>query len=89
MLAIERLKLTVFYLKLFERTSRLIPIMRTLDRDAILTIKDQKQDKDNYLASTDLKPELKPMSIDVQSAPTCFDKARVILGGMRGCTGIP
>ena len=29
-LAIERLKLTVFYLKLFEQTSRLIPVMRTL-----------------------------------------------------------
>ena len=29
------------------------------------------------------------MSIDVHSAPTGFDKARVILGNMRGCTGIP
>ena len=82
MLAIERLKLTVFYLKLFEQTSLLIPVMRTLDCDSILTVKDQKRDKDNYLASNDLKPELKPMSIDVQSAPTCFDKARVSLGGL-------
>ena len=29
------------------------------------------------------------MSLDVHSAPTCFDKIRVILSAMRGCTGIP
>ena len=29
------------------------------------------------------------MSLDVHSAPTCFDKIRVILAAMRGCTGIP
>ena len=29
------------------------------------------------------------MSIDVYSAPMCFDKVWVILGAMQGCTGIP
>jgi hypothetical protein len=29
------------------------------------------------------------MSLDVHSAPTCFDKVRIILNAMRGCTGIP
>jgi hypothetical protein len=29
------------------------------------------------------------MSIDVHSAPMCFDKVRIILNTMRGCTGIP
>jgi hypothetical protein len=29
------------------------------------------------------------MSLDVQSVPTCFDKVRIILATMRGCTGIP
>ena len=63
--------------------------MKTLDRDDILSVKEQKQDEDNYLESKDPKPELKLMSIDIQSAPTCLDKAQVILGSMQGCTGIP
>ena len=29
------------------------------------------------------------MSLDVHSAPTCFDKINVILAAMRGCNGIP
>ena len=45
--------------------------------------------EEDYLASKDPGPEIKPMSLDVQSAPTCFDKIRVILSAMRGCTGIP
>ena len=28
------------------------------------------------------------MSLDVHSAPTCFDKVLIILNSMRGCTGI-
>ena len=45
--------------------------------------------EEDYLSSKDPGPEIKPMSLDVQSAPTCFDKIRVILSAMRGCTGIP
>ena len=29
------------------------------------------------------------MTLDVHSAPTCFNKVRIILAAMRGCTGIP
>jgi hypothetical protein len=45
--------------------------------------------EEDYLSSKDPGPELKPMSLDVHSAPTCFDKVRIILAAMRGCTGIP
>ena len=88
-LAIERLKLTVFCLKLYEWTSRNIPDMTTLTCDDLLSVEDQKREEDYYSSNKDQRPELKPMSIDVHSAPTCFDKVRIILNAMRGCTGIP
>ena len=88
-LAIDRLKLTVFCIKLYEQTSQNILDMTTLTINDIISVRDQKREEDEYLSSKDLKPELKPMSIDVHSAPTCFDKARVILGNMWGCIGIP
>jgi len=88
-LTIECLKLTVFCLKLYEQTNQDIPDMTTLSLDDILSIRDQKRDEDEYLSSKEPRPELKPMSIDVHSAPTCFDKARVIFGNTRGSTGIP
>ena len=84
-LAIERLKLTVFCLKLCQS----IPDLKTLTFDDITSIRNQKREEDEYLANKDTKSKLKPMLIDVHSAPTCFDRARVILGIMRGCTGIP
>ena len=46
-LAIERLKLTVFYLRPYERTSRDIPDMTTLTCDDILFVEDQKQEEDD------------------------------------------
>ena len=67
MLAIERLKLTVFYLQLFEWTSQSILKMTMLTRDDILSVKAQKQEEDDYFSSKGPKPELKPMSIDMQS----------------------
>ena len=88
-LAIERLKLAVFCLKLYERTSRKLPEMFELDRYNLVAVEDQKRIEDDYLSSKDPGPELKPMSIDVHSAPVCFDKVRIILNSMRGCTGIP
>ena len=63
--------------------------MTTLTIDDIISVWDQKREEEEYLSSKDPRPELKPTSIDVNSAPTCFDKARVILSNMRGCTGIP
>jgi hypothetical protein len=45
--------------------------------------------EEDYLSTKDPGPELKPMSLDMHSAPTCFDKVRVILATMQGCTGIP
>ena len=52
-------------------------------------VEDQKTMEDEYLSSKDPGPKLKAMSLDVHLAPTCFDKVRVILAAMRGCTGIP
>ena len=45
--------------------------------------------EEDYLSSKDPGPELKPMSLDVHSVPTCFDKVQIILAAMRGCTRIP
>ena len=50
-LSIERLKLTVFYLKLYERTSKNIPDMTTLTIDNIISVRDQKRMEDEYLSS--------------------------------------
>jgi hypothetical protein len=88
-LAIERLKLAVFCIKLYERTSRKLPEMIDLERYDLTNVEDQKRIEDEYLASKDPGPELKPMSIDVHSVPVCFDKVRIILNSMRGSTGIP
>jgi hypothetical protein len=88
-LAIERLKLAVFCLKLAVQTSRPIPDWEDIERCNLEAVADQKLMEEDYLSSKDSGPELKPMSLDVHSAPTCFDKVRVILAAMRGCTGIP
>ena len=52
-LAIERLKLTVFCLKIYEQTSRSIPDMLALSLDDILVVRDQKREEDEYLLSKD------------------------------------
>ena len=88
-LAVERLKLAVFCLKLAVRTSRIVPEWYEVKRCHIEAITDQKTMEEDYLSSKDPGPKIKPMSLDVHSAPTCFDKIRVILSAMRGCTGIP
>ena len=88
-LAIERLKLVVFCIKLYKQTSRKFPEWFEIERYDIVAIEDQKRIEDDYLSSKDPGPKLKPMSLDVHSAPTCFDKVRIILNAMRGCTGIP
>ena len=62
--------------------------MTTLTLNNITFIKDQKREEDEYQSTKDPRPKLTPMSINVHSAPTCFDKVRVILGAMRGCTSI-
>jgi hypothetical protein len=46
-LIIEPLKLTMFYLQLFDPTSRGIPKIMTLDCDDILSVKDQKQEEED------------------------------------------
>ena len=79
----------MFCLKLAVRTSRPIPDWEDIERCNLKAVADQKLMEEDYLSSKDSGPELKPMSIDVHSAPTCFDKIRVILAAMRGCTGIP
>jgi hypothetical protein len=88
-LAIERLKLAVFCIKLYERTSCNLPEWFEIDRFKIAAVEDQQRIEDDYLSSKAPGPELKPMSLDVHSVPTCFDKVRIILNAMRGCTGIP
>ena len=88
-MAIERLKLAVFLIKLFERTSRDLPAMTSLDRYDLLQIKDQKTIKEDYILIKDPGTELKQMSIDVHSMPACFDKVWIILNSMWRSTGIP
>ena len=88
-LSIERLKLAVFCLKLAVRTSHPIQDWDKIERCDLKAVKDQKKMEDDYLSSKDPGPKLKSMSLDVHSAPTCFDKVRIILNAMRGCTGIP
>jgi len=61
----------------------------TLSLYNITSVRDQKREEDEYPSSKDPRPKLTLMSIDVHSAPTCFDRARFILGNMQGCTGIP
>ncbi len=71
------------------QTSREVPYWYEIKRGNIEAVANQKIMEEDYLASKDPGPKIKPMSLDVQSAPTCFDKIRVILSAMRGCTGIP
>ena len=88
-LAVERLKLAAFCIELYEWTSRNLPEWSDIERYNLAAVEDQKRIEDAYLSIKDPETELKPMSLDVHSAPTCFKKVRIILAAMRGCTGIP
>jgi hypothetical protein len=83
-LAVERLKLAAFCIKLYERTSRKLPDWSEIEQCDLVDIQDQKKIEDDYLASKDPGPELKPMFLNVHSAPACFEKVRIILAAMRG-----
>jgi hypothetical protein len=84
--AIERLKLAVFCVKLTVQTSHPIPDWDDIKRCDLKAVKDQKRIDEDHLSSKDPGPELKAMSLDVHSAPTFFDKVRIILAAMQGCT---
>jgi hypothetical protein len=75
-LAVKRLKLAAFCIKLYERTSRNLPDWSEIAQCDLVEIQDQKKIEDDYLASKDPGPKLKPMSLDVHSAPTCFEKVQ-------------
>ena len=66
-----------------------IPDWDKIKRCDLKAVEDQKRIEDDYLSSKDPGPKLKPMSLDVNSVPTCFDNDQIILNAMRGCTGIP
>jgi hypothetical protein len=88
-LAVERLKLAAFCIKLYERTSRDLPDWSEIEQSDLAEVQDQKKIEDDYLSNKDPGPDLKPMSLDVHSAPAAFEKVRIILAAMRGSTGIP
>ena len=73
-MAVKRLKLAAFCIKLYEQTSRDLQDWSKIARIDLIEVQDQKKTKDDYLASKDPEPELKPMSLDVHSAPACFEK---------------
>ena len=81
-----RLKLTLFYVKLNQRMSRLNPGFDEITRDYLELVKDQRKVEIEY-AKTKSGSDLKPLTLDLVTAPACFEKVKTVLSALRGATG--
>ena len=86
-LAIQRLKLAVFYMKHQVRCQRVGNLMIT-DNEDLDTLKQQYLLEKNWKV-TNPDTDLKPMALEDNRAPIAFELAKTILRGRRGTTGIP
>ena len=56
--------------------------------DILELFKEQRTMELNY-EKTKAHPDPTPMTLDLTTTPTCFEKVKVTLSGMQGSTGIP
>ena len=85
-ISVTRLKLTLFYIKLNDRMSRISPGFDGISKYYLELVKDQRNVEIEY-AKTKSSPDPKPLQLDLATAPACFEKVKTLLGALRGATG--
>ena len=85
-ICVTQLKLLLFYVKLNERMSRQSPMFDKITKDYLDLVKEQRKIEREY-AKTKASPEPKPLTLDLATAPTCFEKVNTLLSSLQGSTG--
>ena len=85
-ISVTRLKLTLFYIKLNARMSRISPGFDGITKYYLELVKDQRNVEIEY-AKTKSSPDPKPLQLDLATAPACFEKVKTLLGALQGATG--
>ena len=68
--------------------SHLLPYFHDITKKYLKNIRDQQTMELKYKKTKD-NPDPKTMTLDLSTAPACFEKMKVILSAMWGATGIP
>jgi hypothetical protein len=96
-IAVQRLKLAIYWVKYQIRTNRpflnregtdLTRYLSDTATDDFLPLREQKELVDTWF-ETNKEPDYSPLTLDVASAPKVFDKIKTILTRVRGAAGIP
>ena len=85
-ICVTRLKLLRFYVKLNERMSRQNPKFDRIKKSYLDLVMDQRKVELDY-AKTKHTLDLKPLTLDLATAPACLEKVKTLLNSLRGSTG--
>ena len=85
-ICVTRLKLLRFYAKLNERMSRRNPRFDKIQKSYLDLVMDQRKVELDY-AKTKSSMDPKPLTLDLATAPACFEKVKTLLSSLRGSTG--
>ena len=81
-----RLKLLAFYVQLNQCMSRLQARFDQILRDHLDLVKDQRKIEFAYAKTKD-NPDSKPLTLDLMTTPTCFEKVKTLLSSLQGSSG--
>ena len=84
-ISVTRLKLTLFYVKLNHCMPRLNPAFDKITRDYLALVKDQRKVEREY-AKTKGGSDPKPLTLELVTAPACFQKVKTLLSTLRGAS---
>jgi hypothetical protein len=94
-IAVQRLKLVIYWVKYQVRTNRPFAsrgeptrYLSEVERNDFLPLREQKEMVDTWF-DNNKEPDHSPLTLDVASAPKVFDKIKTILTRVRGAAGIP
>ena len=94
-IAVQRLKLVIYWVKYQIRTNRPFfshgeptRYLSEVERSDFLPLREQKEMVDTWFENNK-EPDHSPLTLDVASAPKVFDKIKTILTRVRGAAGIP
>jgi hypothetical protein len=94
-IAVQRLKLVIYWVKYQIRTNRPFfshgeptRYLSEVERSDFLPLREQKEMVDTWFENNK-EPDHSPLTLDVASAPKVFDKIKTVLTRVRGAAGIP
>ncbi len=94
-IAVQRLKLVIYWVKYQVRTNRPFVshgeanrFLSEVDRSDFLPLREQKEMVDTWFENNK-EPDYSPMTLDMASAPNVCDKIKTMLTRVRGAAGIP